>query len=149
MNSLRPAGSRSGSFAARRTSNAEAHGGFTLLEVLVAVAVLALAMAAIISGGSNYARNAAYLREKTLALWVAHNRMTEIALSPTFPSTGKSDDEVDLGGIRWTWHAEIKETQDKHLRRIDISVNKKADERVAGPKPASYASLSGFISDKK
>lgn len=123
--------------------------GFTLLEVLVAVAVLAMAMAAIISGGSNYARNAGYLREKTLALWVAHNRMTEIALSPTFPSTGKSNDEVDLGGIRWSWHVEIKETQDKHLRRVDITVNKKADERIGTSKPASYASLSGFVSDKK
>ena len=65
--------------------------GFTLIEILVAVTVLAVAMGAIISGMARFAANAGYLREKTVALWVAHNRLTEIELEPSWPSVGKSD----------------------------------------------------------
>ena len=51
--------------------------GFTLIEMLVAVAVLAIAMAAILGGMARYADNAGHLRERTLGLWVAHNRLVE------------------------------------------------------------------------
>ncbi len=115
--------------------------GFTLLEVLVAVAVLALAMTAIISGGSNAARAAAGMRDKTLALWVAHNRLTEIDLQPTWPQLGTSSDDVKMGGEEWTWHAEVIGTQDPTLRRVNIRVNKRNDRSNY-----NYADLSSFIS---
>jgi general secretion pathway protein I len=115
--------------------------GFTLLEVLVAVAVLALALTAIISGGSNAARAAALMRDKTLALWVAHNRLTEIDLQPTWPQPGTSSDDVSMGGEDWTWHAQVVGTQDPTLRRIDIRVNKRGDSR-----DYDYASLTSFVS---
>ena len=115
--------------------------GFTLLEVLVAVAVLALALTAIISGGSNAARAASLMRDKTLALWVAHNRLAEIDLQPTWVQVGSSSDDVQMGGEDWTWHANVIGTQDPTLRRIDISVNKRGDGSNY-----SYALLSSFIS---
>jgi general secretion pathway protein I len=117
------------------------HAGFTLLEVLVAVAVLALALTAIISGGGNAARAAALMRDKTLALWVAHNRLAEIELQPTWPQLGSSSDDVKLGGEDWTWRANVIGTQDPTLRRIDIRVGKRGDSSDYG-----YASLSSFIS---
>lgn len=113
--------------------------GFTLIEVLVAVAILAIALGAIISGMGRYATNAAYLRQKTLALWVAHNRLTQIELEPTWPEEGKSDDEIEMGGAKWKWFVEVKNTPDDRLRRVDIRVQQ------AGGK-ADLASLSGFIS---
>ncbi|HZR37022.1 MAG TPA: type II secretion system minor pseudopilin GspI [Nevskia sp.] len=115
--------------------------GFTLLEVLVAVAVLALAMTAIISGGSNAARAAAGMREKTLALWVAHNRLAEIDLAPVWPQLGTSSDDVKMGGEDWTWHVEVIGTQDPTLRRINIRVNKRNDRSNY-----NYADLSSFLS---
>lgn len=115
--------------------------GFTLLEVLVAVAVLAIALAAIISGGASYARAASDLRDKTLALWVAHNRLAEIELQPVWPQVGTSSDDVQMGGIQWTWHAEVVGTQDPSLRRINVHVEKSADTQKR-----SYADLTSFLS---
>lgn len=117
--------------------------GFTLLEVLVSVAILATALAAVVSAGANYADGAGYLHQKTLALWVAHNRMSEVELTPVWPSIGRSEDDVELGGIRWTWHVKVSDTQDPSLRRVDVSVEQTNDPRK--PK-RSYAELSGFVS---
>lgn len=113
--------------------------GFTLVEVLVAVAVLAIALGAVISAMARQADNAGYLKQKTLALWVAHNRLTEIQLEPDPPATGRSDGKVEMSGVEWKWQVEVKPTQDDRLRRIDIS--------VSGPqqKTGSLAQLNGFI----
>lgn len=117
--------------------------GFTLVEVLVAVAILAIAMGAIISGMARYADNAGYLRDKTLAMWVAHNRLTDLMAQPTWPGTGRSNGTEDMGGIDWRWSAEVKETPDDRLRRIDVSVAR--DDR----KEASLASVSAFLRDSR
>ena len=115
--------------------------GFTLIEVLAAVAILAIALAAVVSGMVRYASNAGYLRDKTYALWVAHNRLTEIELEPTWPAEGKSDGEMELGGQTWEWQVEIKKTPDDQLRRVDIRVIKPDDQNEV-----ALATLSGFIS---
>jgi general secretion pathway protein I len=114
--------------------------GFTLIEMVAAVAVLAMAMAAILSGMARYADNAAHLRERTIALWVAHNRLTEIELQPVWPDVGRSDGEMDLAGRKWKWEVEVKKTTDDQLRRIDI--------RVLSPRrDGNAASLSAFLAD--
>ncbi|MBL6751460.1 MAG: type II secretion system minor pseudopilin GspI [Nevskia sp.] len=119
---------------------ARAGAGFTLLEVLVAVFVLALTMAAIISAAGNYAGSAGDLRDKTMALWVAHNRLTEIELQPVLPTIGSSNDDVTLGPIQWTWRVQVLETPDPKLRRVDIRVEKTGDRSHR-----TYAELSSFL----
>lgn len=114
--------------------------GFTLIEMLAAVAVLAIAMAAILSGMARHADNAGYLREKTVALWVAHNRLTEIELQPGWADVGKSDGVAEMGGVKWKWVVEVKKTPDEHLRRVDI--------RVLSPsRKSDAAQLSAFFAD--
>ena len=92
--------------------------GFTLIEVLIAVAILAVAMGAAITGMARYADSAQYLREKTLALWVAHNRLTEIDLEPHAPGVGKTDGDAELAGLRWKWHVEVSERSEEHTSEL-------------------------------
>lgn len=113
-------------------------GGFTLIEVIIALAVLAFAMGALISGMARYADNAAYLRERTLALWVAHNRLTEIELEAAWPPTGKSDGDVELAGIEWRWFVTVSETPDPDVRRVDIRVQARGRDNES-------AALSSFV----
>lgn len=97
--------------------------GFTLIEVLVALSVLALALGAIITAVSHYADSTRYLRDKTFASWVAHNLMTEASLRGTMPAVGeKNDDEVEFVNQTWPWRAQTEQTPDSHLLRLNISV---------------------------
>lgn len=96
--------------------------GFTLIEILVAVAVLAIALSAILAGMTHYAASASRLKQKTVALWVAHNRLTELELQPAAPPIGKSDGDADMAGLQWKWFVESKTTPDVRLRRVDIRV---------------------------
>lgn len=111
------------------------------MEMLVAVAVLAIALAAIIGNGARFANSAAGLRDKSLALFVARNRMAELELGRTWPALGKANEDVELGDIKWTWRTDVQTTQDPSLRRIDIRVEKKDDKRAV-----AYITLTGFLS---
>lgn len=114
--------------------------GFTLVEMLVAVAVLAIALSAILAGMARYTGNAASLRERTVALWVAHNRLTLIELARAWPDIGSSDGEMEMAGSKWKWQAKVQKTADDHLRRIDITV-KTRDRK------GDAASLTAFLAD--
>jgi general secretion pathway protein I len=124
------------------------HGGFTLLEVLVALAVLALALGAAIQAVGDYTANQAYLRDRTFALWVARNQLATVQLSGRWPSVGqqKGDAELPLGGIdsagrEWRWVMQVVQTAEADLRRLDIDVfpSEAADDAVP------VARLSGFM----
>jgi general secretion pathway protein I len=112
--------------------------GFTLIEVLAAVAVFALAMGAIISGSGQYAANATYLRDKTIATWVARNKLVELHLAPSWPEIGRSDGKVEMAGREWRWQVDVQKTPDDSIRRIDIEVD------APGRKEA-LTRLSGFL----
>jgi general secretion pathway protein I len=115
--------------------------GFTLIEMVVALAVLAVAMGALISGMGRYAANAAALREKTVALWVAHNRLTEIGLEPAWPEIGKSDGDVEMAGAEWRWDVTVAETPDPKVRRVDITVKPKGAD-------GESVALSSFLAER-
>jgi general secretion pathway protein I len=97
--------------------------GFTLLEVLVALAVLAVALGAIIKAASESAHNVGYLKNKTLASWVAQNQINEILLAKQWPETGTRQGTAKMAGQEWRWEIRINNTSDKDLRRLDVTVN--------------------------
>lgn len=101
---------------------------FTLLEVLIALAVLAIAMAALIKGGAENARAAAYLRDKTLAQWVAMNVIAEQRLSDTWPDKGKVRGDEEMGGHEWYWESTVEETFNEDIRRMEVAVRGTEDK---------------------
>lgn len=118
--------------------------GFTLVEVLVATAILALALGAFISGGARYADYARYIHDRTLAQWVARNQLVEYQLAEQWPGTGNEDGEAEMGDADWHWEAEISESPDPDVRRIDLRVFR-IDENSGDPEAESTALLSGFV----
>jgi general secretion pathway protein I len=104
--------------------------GFTLIEVLVALAVLAIALSALIKGGSDNAANAAYLRDKSLAHWVAINRVAELQLQLQWPATGKRHGTAEMGDREWRWDTEVKTTPDADVRRLIVTVSEPDGEGV-------------------
>ena len=96
--------------------------GFTLLEVMVALAVLALAMGALIKTSSDYTGNQIYLRDRTLTTWVARNVLVQHQLENQWPRVGEREGTLKMGWEEWRWLAIISQTDEEKLRRIDVEV---------------------------
>jgi len=96
--------------------------GFTLIEVLAALVIVALGMLGVIQAVTQTARNGSYLREKTLAHWIAMNVITERRLLPAPPEVSETSEDVEFAGRRWRWTMEVTQTEVESLRRMDVSV---------------------------
>ena len=97
--------------------------GFTLIEVLVALAVIALGLTAVIKALGDYTDATNYTRQKTLASWIATNKLTEISVAPAWPSLGDYDEDVEFARQQWRCAIEVSETPVTNLRRVDVSVS--------------------------
>jgi general secretion pathway protein I len=113
--------------------------GFTLIEVMVALVVVALGMLGVIQAVSQTASTSGYLRDKSLAHWVAMNRLTEVRLQKTAPAVDKTSDEVEMAGRKWKWTMNVTQTPVETIRRIDITVRP-----AEAPEDSSLASITGF-----
>lgn len=105
--------------------------GFTLLEVLVALAILAIALTAILRTTAQHIDNAIYLREKTIAHWVAMNVFTELQVTNQWLAMGESSGKTAMAKQEWYWKIRVSATPDPELRRIEIQVKKQADDKEA------------------
>ncbi len=122
--------------------------GFTLIEVLIATAVLALTMGAFLAGGARYADHARYIHDRTLAQWVARNQLVEYYLAETWPDTGEEDGTAQMGERSWHWEADIQESPDPNVRRIDLRVFR-IDRNSGEPEANSVVLLSGFLTPNR
>ncbi len=96
--------------------------GFTLIEVMAALAVIAIGMAASLHAGSQAGFAGSYLKQKTLAHWVATNHATELQLQKSWPSAGEKTGKATMGDMEWNWQQKVTETDVNTLRRVDIYV---------------------------
>lgn len=118
-------------------------GGFTLIEVLVALAIVAIGMAAVLGALGSAADTASYLRDKTFAQWIALNQLAQARLQSQPPTIGASDGELDYAGRHWRWRQEISDGGFPGILRIDVSVQ--LADTPAGEKAPWIGSVTGAI----
>ncbi len=97
-------------------------GGFTLIEVLVALVIVSLGMMAVKTQLDRYVLTAQFMEDKTLASWIGSNKVVELSTLQTWPELGSSDDEVEFAGRLWLVEIEVSQTEVENLRRVDVDV---------------------------
>ena len=125
--------------------------GFTLLEVLVAIVVVATGLLAVSSAAGNSSRRAIQLRDDTFAQWVGLNELTMLRVAQTWPNDDSLNGDADMAGEKWHWKATMTKTADPGLLRVDIDVTApdKPDDAVVtvtgfmGLPPNQQATVSG------
>ncbi len=96
--------------------------GFTLIEVLVALVIVALGMSALLSTIGSAADTSTWLRDKSFAQWIGFNQLATLRLSGTVPTAGTTDGELDYAGRHWRWRQAITDMGFPGVFRIDVSV---------------------------
>ena len=98
--------------------------GFTLIETLVALAIVALGMTAVFMQVGQYSSSAIRMQDKTLASWIGSNIVTRESLQYEWPEVGESDEDIEqFAGRDWTVHIVVTATEVENLRRIDVEVS--------------------------
>jgi general secretion pathway protein I len=117
--------------------------GFTLIEVLVALVIVALGMSAVLAALASAADSTGRLRDKSLAEWIALNQLSLVRLNLSAPREGSSAEDVDYAGRKWRWHSLIEKTEIPGLLRITVKVRQGGDDAAAD----WLASAVGFRGD--
>lgn len=124
--------------------------GFTLLEVLVALAIFATVAGAVLAASSRSLLNAERLELKTLAGWIADNRIIELQLALPTPGVGRETSDLQFGGRRWETLSEIEATSDKGMRRVTVWVASRPERGAGAPvRERAVLSLTGFLAVRK
>jgi len=106
--------------------------GFTLIEILVAMTIIAVGVSALVASAGASAFRADYLREREFGRWVASNALTELQTVPAWPDTGTTNKEVEMGQFIWYVRTQTQAVADPDLRRVDVQVrrDKNADNYI-------------------
>jgi len=96
--------------------------GFTLVEVLVALAIVAIALAAGFRSVAQSAESATAMKARTLALWVAQNRLAAAQLEAPGPAIGERGGDEVQAGASFVWHETVVGTPNPAFRRVEIAV---------------------------
>jgi general secretion pathway protein I len=115
--------------------------GFTLVEVLVALMVVVMGMAALMIAVSSTARTSGVLRDKTIAQWIALNRLAEIRLNLTKFGQNTDTGEVDFANRKWHYDTRYFDTSMASMKRVVVRVYQ-GDAKTKGN---ALAETVGFV----
>lgn len=96
--------------------------GFTLIEVMVALTIIAISLSALLSTSGTQANSVSYLKHKTLAHWVAVNELTQLRIAKEFPDLGDKKGSTKMADNEWFWIRTTKKTEDKDARQITFKL---------------------------
>lgn len=114
--------------------------GFTLLEVMVALAIVSLSLAGVAGSMGFMIDTANAMRDRTYASWIAQNKITEYRIAGLLPEVGENSGEIDYANTTWAWTAEVSETGIDNLMKIDVSVSHLGTEQPV-------RTVTGFIGE--
>ncbi len=114
--------------------------GFLLVEILVALVILAIPLAAITRAVSQAIDTTAALRDRNIAIWVAQDRLTMHRIERDWPSLKTTTGTSEMAGRSWRWQEKVISTPVAQLRRVEIEIR---DENG----PDVLAKLVGFLRD--
>ncbi len=114
--------------------------GFTLVEVMVALSIVALSLTAIAASMNQMIDAANTMRERTYASWIAQNKIAELRLANVETEVSTTSGEIDFGNATWEWNADISETGIEGFVRVDVSVSLAGSEYI-------IRTVTGFIGE--
>jgi len=114
--------------------------GFTLIEVMVALAIAALGLAAVAASVSQMVDAATAMQERTFASWIAQNKIAEMRLANVVPDVSSTSGELDYASLEWAWRATVSETGIENLYRLDVEVSYAGSDDV-------IRTVTGFIGE--
>jgi len=113
--------------------------GFTLLEVLVALAIISIGLLAALRASGQGSNSVEELRARMFAGWVAESRLAEHRARGDWLPLGIHRGTENQGGVDFGWREEVVATPNSAFRRVDVSVFALRDESHA------LARLTGFV----
>jgi len=116
--------------------------GFTLLEVMVALFIVAIALGGAIRVMGNAAQNSSRLTNKTFAQWVALNQVAKLRIEKAWPKLGEDKGDTEMADRKWNWVQKTIKTEDERVKRVEISVWLSSDSDSG-----SFATVVGFLSE--
>jgi len=116
--------------------------GFTLIEVMLAMAVFAIAGVALLSAANNNFRHINHLEDKMFAGWLASNQLVSVTLDKTWPPKNNLKGDVELGGRKWFWLQRVVKTTDKNMRAVVVEIRLDEDDELAVSSLMTYVSKS-------
>ena len=98
--------------------------GFTLIEVLIALAIIGIAMTAVIKAASQHIYATSYLQKKTIALWVGQDIMnqTRAHLLNIGNTTGNQKLTTNMLGEDWDWKREVEDSPNPRIKKVAVKV---------------------------
>ena len=114
-----------------RVSPSPSEGGFTLLEMLVALAVFSIAALALLNLETVTLTNTVRLQDRTLGQIVARNIAVEALTDPAPPAQGNESGAEISGGRSWNWTRITAESPEARILQIDIRVTNEAGDHAA------------------
>lgn len=112
--------------------------GFTLVEVLVALAVIAIALTAVLRSFGQGVDTTIALRDRTVAMWIAQNKLAEHHIAKSWPDPDTTEGTVEMAGREWRWREQVSAGPDDDVRRIEVQIR-------SAPDREALARLFGFL----